>query len=292
MPRLTRPNSTVFMHRVKLDRRTAILAGASSCLATLLPGCSVWRDSVAQDVSEKEPRRLAKLPAGHVAVDVALVRIEPDEVRRLTELWPALGENAIELSRRQQLERNGIRCGVATGSLPMPVTGWVERSERKLEDDPLEKADLAADVSSVPKSLIFPSGQTRELEIRVIPEQVRLLYWDGTPKGQLLDDPRMTLKLTATSREDGLIDVEVRPQIEHGRYKNQLIGNATAMRRQVTRDLLEWPQLTITRSIPAGQTLLVAATDPPLSIGELFFTTHLADTQTRPTLLLLRFSAA
>lgn len=280
------------MHRVDPGRRAALIAGVSGCLTAIVSGCSVWRDSVPQSLSEREPTRLEKLPAGHVSVDVALLRLESEEMTRLAGLWPSLGENAVDLSRRQWLERNGIRCGVASGSLPLPVTNWLERAEHQLENDPLEKADLAADVSSVPKSLIFRSGQTRELEIRVLAEPFRLLYWDGTPQGRLLEDPRMVLKLTATSRDDGLIDVEIRPQVQHGHYKNQLIGNATAMRRQVTRDLLEWPQLAINRSIPAGQTLLIAATDPPLSIGQLFFTTRLADTQTRPTLLLLRIDAA
>ena len=269
-----------------------LLGRAMIGVSLLATGCATWQSEPTAS-SQKLAPKLLETPPGHISLQTMFLRLEGDEIASLQRTWAQLDEMSFDLGLRRELELNGIRCGVVLGAMPSELQRLLDRTETALHSDPLENADLNADVSSHPKTYICKSGVDKDLPAK--PQRsgsVTVLHYDGQPKGGTYRDPAFMLKLRGVNKAGGGIRLSVRPFLEHGEYRSQVTGQSFAMRREMTREVKNWPNLEISRERQPGQVLVIGSTDPPRALGSHFFSADQVGGLRVATVLLIRVGSS
>jgi len=231
------------------------------------------------------------MSADSMPIELIFLRLTPEQIPELESVWPRVDEQAIPIDIRRRLDRNGIRVAIVSEAIPLPLQRMIEAVDQRLQDDPMERAGLSADMPSHSRLLQCKSGQRKEVAVRPSRSgSLVMLYQDGlVAKGKTYDDAALQLDLRVVPKVDGSAIVSIQPEVQYGPFKQKIVGQQEfALRRELKRDVDTWQDLQIKHQMHPGQIMMVSATNPKRSIGEHFFFTETVSGTTEQLVLLMR----
>jgi len=273
------------------DRFTRCFIRLWVCLAIGSTGCTGWLPTQPEPPPIEKTFGKVESSRDTIGIESILIRLDDQQASQLAELWAALDEQVITPDTRIALDRNGLRAAKATGHLPVVLENWVRTSERRRDDDLLEQAGLAADVSSFRQLWRCRPDARKELSVRRLQQdQATLFYFDGAMKGGTYNAPHFFYSLfTAPSGEESAL-VRLVPEMEYGETKRIVVAKDSAIRTDERRDSIAWESLAVQLRLQRGDCIVIGATQESRGLGEHFFKTLTKDGEMQHVLLLVRLS--
>ena len=148
------------------------------------------------------------------ALQVAILARPLKDAALNDDLWGGADEQVVPADVRRALEANGLRVGVATGSLPAAV-------RKVLDAPPPNKVE--------PKVIVLPDGNGTLIDLKAATPQVTLLLnRNGAAAGKDYQDATGSFRLTATGDGASGVSVRVVPEVRHGPVRRQYDGAPNA----------------------------------------------------------------
>jgi hypothetical protein len=270
----------------------AFLVGISAHVT----GCARWYDHTSHRDSG-QPTRMAEPPNAtapdSVDLETVIIRFAENQSQGLEQLWQSADEGIIESSQRRALDANGIRVGILRGELPTIVQQQLEISARMKAVDASEVAGLGSDADARMRLIRCRNGRRKELVIRREVDRPLSVVTtlEGMLAGQTFHDRATALfALTPFPALDGTAAIELVPEVQYGESQNRFITTDFGMRQELKRPTKVWKSLKIRASLHQGDVLVLAATQPPKSLGGAFFVSQTIQQEEEHLILLIRLS--
>jgi len=231
------------------------------------------------------------MSADSMPIELIFLRLVPEQLPELDTVWPRVDEHAFPIELRKRLDRNGIRAAIVSEAVPLPLQKMIEAVDNRLQEDPMERAGLSADMPSHSRLLQCKSGERKEVAVRPSRSgSLVMLYHDGNvAKGKTYLEPALQLDLRVVPKNDGTAFVSIQPEIQYGPFKQKIVGQQEfALRRELKRDFDTWRDLQIKYQMKPGQMMMVSAITPKRGLGEHFFFTETVSGTTEQLVLLMR----
>lgn len=212
---------------------------------------------------------------GSVLIEIAVAQLESDQSSQLEQLLASIDQQKLSLEVRQQLDRNGLTCGIMSSRPP----GAFNELLQPFVPDP-ESLDIAARplalaglLDPVSRLLLHQrvsnqNGDVYPVGISDVYDHVEwtVNYADHQVPAQA-DLARAFFDITTYPNADGSVKLKLNPVIRHGE-KVQRIGVADGSfvmdrgQRQIDLD-----EVGFSVELRPGQTLVIAANEPFLDRG-------------------------
>jgi len=226
-------------------------------------------------------------------VETILVRLDMSQADRLPELWAQVDEQALKPDLRIEMDKNGMRAGKISGNSPPLLDDWVRQTVRRINEDPMEQAGFAADVSSFSQLWRCRADVRKELSIRDFQEEsLCVSYYDVTSNEHVYEAPHFQYAIQATPHGDASATLRLTPEMQHGELVKKMIARESAVRTDTRRESIAWKQLSIEIRIQKGDYIVIGPTAESRALGEHFFHTKTQKGEIQPVLLLVRLSEA
>lgn len=232
---------------------------------------------------------------GSVVVEVAIGNLPPSVLGVWERAWEQLDAQALDLQTRRLLDENGIRAGIAGTRLPRELETVVNWSEPISPDGNTSGSDHRSLVS-FEKNLQFGTHKYQQLrpgsdEWFACSPLAEKVAWQ-TVRGEEIKSGVCTsaeagMSVSLVTASQGFVELQVAPEIRHGDLKHRYALGETSFIYNTSRDQQKIPELGFSCRLAAGETLVVAATQPETGIGQLIFGTGLAS-GLPPRFLLIR----
>lgn len=263
------------------------------CCGSGLVGCvQLSKDSTkGAEVLLSKP----KMSPDSVVVETVIVRFPKEQSAALDQLWSTVDESVFDVALRRKLTDNGMRGGVLIGELPASIRARMLELSNNASSDPLEQADLAADVKSSVLRLQCRAGRRKELPVRRELSQplVVLSNEDGRIEGASYEKPSMLFDLRTIPHGDGQATLKLIPEIQHGDERKALVRSDVGMRYEMSRERKAWDDVALSAKLSPGQILVLSCSGEPKSsnLGKAFFVTQTAEQTEERVLLLVKLAA-
>jgi hypothetical protein len=266
-----------------------------STLALMLPaisiGCTGWLPNAREPNPIQKSFAKTDIPRDTVGIESIIIRLAPHQAAMLPEVWKSLDEQVVAPELRIALDRNGLRAGKASGHLPQILEQWVRFQEQRRDEDPLEQAGLAADVSTFGQLWRCRADSRKELTLRKLAaENTTIFYFDEGNKGGVFRSPHFLVSLQAKPEEDGSAAIRLVPEIKHGEVRRVVVAKDSAIRTDERQDSISWEKMAVDIRLQQGDCIVLGATPDPRALGEHFFQTRTKDGDRQHVLLLVRLS--
>jgi hypothetical protein len=263
---------------------------AGVVLLTVALGCATW------DVPAPQTELTLPIPAAgadSVVIETAFVRWRTEPLDAAQELWRALDEQFLPPNLRQQLAANGLRVGIISDPVPESIRKALDATSDPLSIISDLKATPGAEVLTRRERRQCPSGSHEEIEVLPLRAGRRVVLFNdsGRVRAEQFEKPRGVFHYSLHSLGDGRVRAELRPVIDYGEPRQEIIGGQNAYRFDVRRAQQVCDQLAVSATLAAGQTLVVTATPENKGLGALFFAGRF-DSEQDQLLLLLRIAEA
>jgi hypothetical protein len=265
-----------------------------ACCAVIssMVGCAQW----SKDATTESKPLLAqpKMSPDSVVVETVIIRFPKEQSDVLDNLWSTVDESVFDVELRRKLIENGVRGGVLIGDLPLGVRTRMEQLADNSRTDPLEQANLAADVKSAINRLQCRAGRRKELHVRreVSQPLVVLTSEEGRVEGASYEKPAMLFDLRSIPHGDGQATLQLTPEIQHGDERKSFIHSDFGLRPDMSRDRKTWQDLSMSVKLSPGQMIALSCNGDPKSsnLGKAFFVTHTAEQSDERVLLLIKLA--
>lgn len=262
-------------------------------------GCAKWTDFYhGMPASFKNGKPPSGLPPfqpadDSIPMELIFLRLGPDQISELQNVWARVDEQSFPIDLRKKLDRNGMRVALVDGVVPIQLQRLIDVVDKRLKEDPLEQAGVTADLTSHSSVMTCKSGERKEVSVRPSRKGAMVLLHNdsGVARGKTYEDPALLLELRLFAKGDGSAVVHLQPEVQYGPFKQKIVGQDFALRREMKRDSDTWPELAIQHPMRSGQMLMVTAVTPARGIGEHFFFTKTATDNDEQLVLLLRMGA-
>lgn len=273
------------MSRTFVSRRQ--LLASLPAWAAALAGCAQV------EIPDDLPGRLlpaARMSPDSVILEIGYAQMALAERASYDEVWQQADEQALGLELRQELARNGLRCGILGKRIPEKVRALMDQKSTAVD-----KRSEDLDVGQVEVD-----RQTRRLQCRAARRakvlcsksfpQLSLLTRDGgSVRGRQLEKAQCLLALKPYPQNDGRVQIDLLPEVEHGELKQQWVAGEGTMMQRVGREKLTFEALRISLSLAPGQMIVISAVEEPIGLGEHFFVESVGGTPQR-SLLFVRLA--
>lgn len=273
------------------SRRGFFVSVSRLALATLgctsLVGCAPFKtpDDLPSQILPK-PR----LSPDSVILEIGYASLPLTEKAGYDEVWHLADEQSLALELRQELARNGLRCGILGKQIPERIR-LVMDSQQKGADKRSEDLDVGE---------VEVDRQTRRLQCRAARrakvlcskrfDQLSLLMREnGAVRGRQLQQAQCLMAIKPYPLGDGRVQIDMLPEVEYGELKQQWVGGEGTLMQRVGREKVAFDALRISLKISPGQMLVVSAMDQPIGLGEHFFVESIGGTPSR-SLLFIRLA--
>lgn len=260
-----------------------------TCLL-LQTGCASWLPNHEEPASTHASFAPQTPSIETVGIETLLVRLDASQAERVSELWAFVDEQAIKPETRIAMDRNGIRAGKIASNMPPLLEQWVRQTMQRVDENPLEQAGYAADVSSYSQLWRCRSNTRKELTIRRLNGPVEIRFDKGTPEAGLFDSPHFFYSINAAPAGDSSATVRLTPELEHGDFVRKVVAREAAIRPDNRRESIVWQQLSIDLRLKQGDYILVGPTEESRGLGEHYFHTQTQNGDIQPVLLVVRLS--
>jgi len=229
-----------------------------------------------------------------VVVETVIIRFPKEQSEALDNLWSTVDESVFEVELRRKLIENGMRGGILIGELPLGVRTRMEQLANNSRTDPLEQANLAADVKSATNRLQCRAGRRKEVHVRreVSQPLVVLTSEEGRVEGANYEQPAMLFDLRSIPHGDGQATLRLMPEIQHGEERKAFVRSDFGLRPEMSRDRKTWDELAMSVKLRPGQMIALSCNGEPKSsnLGKAFFVTHTAEQTDERVLLLIKLA--
>jgi hypothetical protein len=256
------------------DRRsggTLRLLSVLTFLATLTitTGCANWNANN-EPGSSKLNLNNSRMSPGSVEIEIAVAQLDSDQADDLEQLLGTIDQQKLSLDIRQQLDRNGLACGIMSSRPPATFYELLE----PFVPDP-ETLDIAARPLALaglldPVSRLLLHQRISNQNGDVYPVGTSDLYdhieWTVVhPNHQVAGEANLArafFDLTTYPNSDGSVTLKLSPVIRHGEKIQQIsVADGSFVmdrgQRQIRLD-----EVGFSIQLRAGQTLVVAADKP------------------------------
>lgn len=254
-------------------------------------GCAGWLPV------SKEPKPIeksigrAEIPRDTVGIESIVIRLDAQQASALSDVWASLDEQIVAPEARIALDRNGLRAAKASGHLPATLEQWVRANEQRREEDPLEQAGLAADITCFAQLWRCRADSRKELTVRkLFGEDATVFYYDGGNKGATYRTPHFLYTMQAIPFGDASAQVRLIPEIKHGEIRRVVVAKESAIRTEERQDSIAWNELAVDLRLNQGDCIVLGGTPEPRGLGEHFFQTRTKEGELQQVLLLVRLS--
>jgi hypothetical protein len=264
------------------------------CASTgLCTGCALWLPEGDEPAAIPQRFATAKTPNDIAGIETILVRLAPHQTQRLPELWAQIDEQSLTPETRLALDRNGMRAGKLSSSIPPLLDEWIRETVRRLGEDPLEQIGFAADISSYSQLWRCRANARKELNVRRFDsESVCVFYHDGSTKGKIYDSPQFLYSIFAVPLGNSAAHIRLTPEVQFGDPVLKVITRDAAIRTDTRRESVVWEKIAVDLKIQIGDCILIGPTHESRGLGEHFFHTKTKNGEIQPVLLLVRLSEA
>jgi hypothetical protein len=233
-------------------------------------------------------------PKNGVVLDVLFVRFPLGDPVVNDDVWREIDELCLAPEERRRLEANGLRAGVISGPLPLPLEQRLQLGEKPPTVQGSQTVDLEHEPLTRQRQLRTRGG--RRANIIVMGERQRrnelsvLLRSDDGVRGRTY---RQVMGLFATKAfplGDGGVRLELTPELEHGEAQKRFTPGEGMFKVEFGPPHEVLDQLRATVQLAPGQ-ILAVTTFPkrPGTLGHHFFTEHDGDA-TQQKMLLVRLA--
>ncbi|MBX3422134.1 MAG: hypothetical protein KF752_11325 [Pirellulaceae bacterium] len=255
-------------------------------------GCARWHAQPSVDSAIGLP--VPKPSPDSLDIETVLMRFEDHQVAQMQEIWLSVDETIIDLEQRLRLDANGVRVGVLRSELPAEINRRLSQASSQRHLDALERAGLASETPHGMRLLRCRAGRRKEVVLRQVagePMSV-LTSIDGQLAGVTFGDrPTALFALTTFPLNNGQADIELIPEVHHGEPRSTFVTTDSGVRQESRREIKAWKPLKIRTRMAPGNVLIIAATQPPKSLGQAFFVSRTAKQTDEHVLLLVRLAA-
>ena len=272
--------------RPSLSRRQ-LLATLPAWAAAVVAGCAPFK------VPDDIPTRIlptARMSPDSVILEVGYAQMPLTDSAAYEEVWQQADEQALALELRQELARNGLRCGVLGKRIPEKIRALMDQKATAID-----KRSEDLDVGQVEVD-----RQTRRMQCRAARRvkvlcsksypQLSLLTRDGgAVRGRQLEQAQCLFGLKPYPQNDGRVQIDLMPEVEHGELKQQWVSGEGSLMQRVGRDKVTFEAMRISLSLAPGQMIAVSAVEQPIGLGEHFFVESVGGTPQR-SLLFVRLA--
>lgn len=279
---------------------TAEFVISRRALLTALPHLAVAglaAMSVAGCTSIKTPDEISarllpppRLSPDSVILEIGYAQLPLTDQATYDEVWKLADEQALAIELRQELARNGLRCGILGKRIPEKIRTLMDQKGTAVDQ---RSEDL--DVGEVQVD-----RQTRRLQCRAARrakilcsksfDQLSLLMRDqGAVRGQQLHHAQCLFGLKPYPQGDGRVQIDLLPEVEHGDLKQQWVAGEGTMMQRIGREKVTFDALRIALTLVPGQMIVASAAEQPIGLGEHFFVESVAGTPSR-SLLFIRLA--
>ena len=266
--------------------------GVCCAVSCLLLGCAQWSKEATTD--SKPLLSQPKMSPDSVVIETVIIRFPKEQSEALDSLWATVDESVLNVELRHKLAENGVRGGVLIGDLPLGVRTRMEQLADNSRTDPLEQANLAADVKSAINRLQCRAGRRKEVHVRreVSQPLVVLTSAEGRVEGATYEQPAMLFDLRSIPHGDGQATLKLTPEIQHGEERKTFIHSDFGLRPDMSRDRKTWEELSLSVKLSPGQVIALSCNGDPKSsnLGKAFFVTHTAEQTDERVLLLIKLA--
>ena len=265
---------------------------ACCAVACLFTGCAQW----SKDATTESKPLLAqpKMSPDSVVVETVIIRFPKEQSEALDNLWSTVDESIFDVELRRKLIENGMRGGVLIGDLPLSIRTRMEQLANISRTDPLEQANLAADVMSAVNRLQCRAGRRKEVHVRreVSQPLVVLTSEEGRVEGANYEQPAMLFDLRSIPHGNGQATLKLTPEIQYGEEHKSFIRSDFGLRPDMSRDRKTWDELSLSVKLRPGQMIALSCNGEPKSsnLGKAFFVTHTAEQTDERVLLLIKLA--
>jgi hypothetical protein len=257
-----------------------------------LAGCAQW----SKDTTTEAKPLLAqpKMSPDSVVVETVIIRFPNEQSEALDNLWSTVDESVFDVELRRKLAENGMRGGVLIGELPLGVRARMEQLTNISRNDPLEQANLAADVKSTTNRMQCRAGRRKEVHVRREVSQpiVVLTSEEGRVEGANYDQPALLFDLRSIPHGDGQATLRLTPEIQHGEERKAFVRSDFGLRPEMSRARKTWEDLAMSVKLRPGQIIALSCNGEPRSsnLGKAFFVTRTAEQTDERVLLLIKLA--
>ena len=258
----------------------------------LAAGCARWYE---KSVHSDPPKTLTTTlqSSGTVDLETVIVRFSMEQTEGLEQLWQSTDEAAVDFGQRRTLDANGIRVGILRGEMPAVLQKQLDLSMQKTTEDVSEASGLGSDADARMRLIRCRAGRRKELIIRrEISRPLSVITSiDGLIAGQTFYEQATTLlALMPFPNLDTTAKIELVPEVQYGQPQNRYLTTDFGVRQEARRPTKVWKQLKISATLGKGDVLVVAATQPPKSLGGAFFVSETLQQTEEHLVLLIRLS--
>jgi hypothetical protein len=255
-------------------------------------GCAHWSKDA---ITESKPLlSQPKMSLDSVVVETVIIRFPKEQANVLDNLWATVDESVLDVELRRKLIENGVRGGVLIGDLPSGVRARMEQLANNSRTDPLEQANLAADVKSAINRLQCRAGRRKEVHVRreISQPLVVLTSEEGRVEGANYEQPAMLFDLRSIPHGDGQATLELTPEIQFGEERKAFVRSDFGLRPEMSRERKRWDELSLSVKLRPGQMIALSCNGEPKSsnLGKAFFVTHTAEQTDERVLLLIKLA--
>jgi hypothetical protein len=241
----------------------------------------------------KSPLLPAQMSPDSVALDMIFVRFPFGDPAINDKLWQEIDEQQFAPGLRERLARNGFRVGVIAGQIPAELSKLMALSDKPAPTGDIEGSQvgtLEAEPRVVGRHLQIRAGQRSEIVASgIYPELPVFVNRSGQLSGQPFRQAQGILAARALPQPDGLVRLELVPELHHDQPRPRLVGNQGVMRLETSRPKETYDDMTIAADLqPGGMLILSSLANRPGSLGHHFFTA--GEGQRDQKLLIVRLS--
>ncbi len=264
----------------RMANQCAAISGVAMMLLASLAGCHNWMPQAAAPRPSARAARFSppRLKQNSVVLEIAVVEITAAERADFRLVWPRLDLQAIPLSERILLDRNGLRLGVAGSQLPATLLKLLE---------PVA-GDLGAQYSLAPSTAQLLAQRLRFVEKQWQQIQPLEQHWvgcsavhsellwhvvsaEGSERSGTCQQAQFGLVLSVQPSGDGLVRVGLLPEIRFGQLRNRYGVDEDSFLVRAEQERLPLTELETSVALRPGESLLLGATTAGDQLGQQFF---------------------
>lgn len=231
-----------------------------------------------------------RLSPDSVILEIGYAQLPLTEKAAYDEVWNLADEQSLSLELRQELTRNGLRCGILGKEIPERIRLLMDNQE-KGADKRSEDLDVGeVEVDRKTRRLQCRAARRAKVLCSKRFDQLSLLMRDnGAVRGRQLQQAQCLMALKPYPQGDGRVQIDLLPEVEYGELKQQWVGGEGTLMQRVGRDKVAFDALRISLKLSPGQMLVTSATEQPIGLGEHFFVESIGGTPSR-SLLFIRLA--
>ncbi|HBE67624.1 MAG TPA: hypothetical protein DDW52_05685 [Planctomycetaceae bacterium] len=274
---------------MRLMRQIALQLSFLTLVVSVV-GCAQWTKPP-HDSAAASPLKTLRSTPDTVVVESVLVRVPTHDLERLQAAWDSIDETIVDIQQRELLEKNGLRSGLIVGDIPSVIHDHLQGVAP--DQEALENTGLASEANSLTRVMRCRSGRRKELVVRTGIQRPLHVFdvIDNHIAGETFTSATTLFDLRVVPEADGSARIALTPEVHHGELRKAFVSTELGVRPEMRREQEVWDDLRIDARLREGQVLVIAASQPPRSIGGAFFITHNADRSQDHLVLLVRLTA-